>query len=89
VSAPTPIDKELAALGRAVRLERERKDMTTAQLAKAAGVTPQRLAALEAGRNRAVFDLLVAVADGLDVSLGTLVGRAERLDRQAAAGTEA
>lgn len=89
MSAPTPIEQELAALGHAIRRERERKGMTAAELAEAAGVTRRRLAALEGGRNRAVYDLLVAVADGLDVDLGALVSSAEELDRQAATGREA
>jgi transcriptional regulator with XRE-family HTH domain len=89
MTIPTPIDKELAALGRAIRRERERKGMTPAQLARAAGVGRRRLAALEAGRNRAVFDLLVAVANGLGVRLGTLVSSAEDMERPAAAGREA
>ncbi len=89
MSALTPIEQELVALGRAICRERECKGMTVAELAEAAGVTRRRLAALEAGRNRAVYDLLVAVADGLDVDLGALVSGAEELDRQAAAGREA
>jgi transcriptional regulator with XRE-family HTH domain len=77
MSTPTPIEKEFAALGWAIRRERESKGVTAVELAEAAGITPRRLAALEAGRTRAVYDLLVAVADGLDIGLGALVTRSE------------
>jgi transcriptional regulator with XRE-family HTH domain len=80
MSAPTPIEKELAALGRVIRQERERKGMTPAQLAEAAGVERERLAALEAGRDRAPASLLFAVAGGLNARLGVLMARAEGLD---------
>jgi transcriptional regulator with XRE-family HTH domain len=77
MSAPTPIDKDLAAFGRAVRRERECKGMTPDELAEAAGVSRRRLAALEAGRVDPRYDVMLAVAGGLDIDLGALVTRAE------------
>jgi transcriptional regulator with XRE-family HTH domain len=85
----TTIGEELAALGRAIRRERERKGMAPVQLAEAAGVSRRRLAALEAGRLDPRYDVMLAVADGLDIDLGALVTRAEEPARQATDGREA
>jgi DNA-binding XRE family transcriptional regulator len=70
-------DRELAALGRAVGGLREERGLTVAALAAAAKVDPERIAAIQAGQHDPDFDLLVALAEGLDVKPSTLFQRAE------------
>lgn len=66
-------DRELIALGRAVRQLREQQNMTEGQLATAAGLTPGRLDAIEAGRFDPRLDVLLALAHGLNVQPSELV----------------
>jgi Helix-turn-helix domain len=73
ISAPP----ELAALGRAVRGLREDRGRTLEELATAANVGPEYLAALEAGQHDPPYDVLLALADGLGVEPATLVDSAE------------
>jgi transcriptional regulator with XRE-family HTH domain len=49
-------DLELAALGQAIRQQRQQRGMTPAELAAAAGVDEPYLEALEAGRPVALID---------------------------------
>jgi len=67
----------LLALGSVVRHLREQQNMTETALADAAGITPGRLAAIEAGQLDPPFDVLLALADGLRIPSGELVGRTE------------
>jgi transcriptional regulator with XRE-family HTH domain len=69
---------ELIALGRTVRELREKRGMSAADLAAAAGIERGRLDALEAGRFDPAYDVLHALAAGLGVEAGALVRRAER-----------
>jgi transcriptional regulator with XRE-family HTH domain len=69
----------LLALGRAIRELRLDRGMGVAQLASAAGVDLRRIAALEAGRVDPAYELLLALGDGLGVSVSAFVIRAEEL----------
>jgi transcriptional regulator with XRE-family HTH domain len=70
-------DRELIALGRAVRQLRDERDMSDGKLAAAAGLTPGRLAAIEAARFDPPYDVLLALARGLGVKPAELVRRAD------------
>ena len=72
----------LRALGQAVRERREQLSLTQAELASATGVKAQRISALERGRINIRYELLLALADSLDVQSATLVMRAEELARE-------
>ncbi len=75
---PTPDGRyELAGLGRAIRHLRAEQNISAGELAVAAGLTPGRLYAIEAGRFDPAFDELLALADGLRVTPAALVGRAD------------
>jgi DNA-binding XRE family transcriptional regulator len=55
----------LLALGRAVKLMREQRDMSVDELAEASAVRRERLDALETGQLDPTYELLVEIADSL------------------------
>ncbi|HWJ51510.1 MAG TPA: helix-turn-helix domain-containing protein [Solirubrobacteraceae bacterium] len=69
----------LRALGAAVRQERERAGLSAAALAAASGIQASQLEALEVGRVDAELDLLLVLAEALDIQPSTLFVRAETL----------
>jgi transcriptional regulator with XRE-family HTH domain len=77
--------RQLIAFGRGVRELRDEQNISVGELAAAAGLTPRRLEAIEAGRLDPRYDVLCALAAGLGVTLPVLVGRAA--DLRAASGT--
>jgi DNA-binding XRE family transcriptional regulator len=72
-------DPELVALGQAIEQLREQHAIATGELAAAVGIAPERLAALEAGAVDPAYDMLLALADALDVRLEELVRLAREL----------
>jgi transcriptional regulator with XRE-family HTH domain len=68
-------------LGHAVREQRERCRLSPSALAAAAGVDEKRIRALERGQLDPEYELLLALADALEVPAGALVIRAEELAR--------
>jgi DNA-binding XRE family transcriptional regulator len=70
---------DLLFFGRAIRELRERRPLSTNQLAAAVGIDERRIQALEAGQLDPDYELLIALAEGLGVSPAELVIRAERL----------
>lgn len=76
-------DRELIALGRAIRQLRTDRNITEIELATTAGLTLGRLAAIEAGRFNLRLDVLLALAHGLNVKPSELVNHA---DAEAIAG---
>jgi transcriptional regulator with XRE-family HTH domain len=71
--------RALHALGEAVRQERERAGFSSVALAAASGVQESKLEALEAGRLDADLDLLLALAQALDIRYSAFIIRAEAL----------
>lgn len=71
-------ERELVALGLAVRLSREERGINAGELAAAAGIDPGRLEEIEAGRCAPAYDVLLALAGGLGVEPGAFVRRAAR-----------
>jgi transcriptional regulator with XRE-family HTH domain len=69
-TAPAP---ELIAFGRMVRVAREQKGMSVAELAKAAGFKRRRLVRIEAGELDPRYDGLIALAGGLDVRAAAIL----------------
>jgi transcriptional regulator with XRE-family HTH domain len=52
---------------------REQKRLTVVDLADRCGISPTRVAKLEAGLTDPRFDVLVALSDGLGVGLSALI----------------
>jgi transcriptional regulator with XRE-family HTH domain len=84
VTTPLHIDdhgedqaRELHALGEAVQHERSRRGLSVEALASAARVQASRLQALEAGQIDPDYDLLLALAQALDIRASAFVIRAE------------
>jgi transcriptional regulator with XRE-family HTH domain len=67
----------LIGLGRAIGQLRAEQNISAGELAVAAGLTRRRLDAIEAGRFDPPFDVLLALARGLNVKPAELAGRAE------------
>ncbi|HEY3865851.1 MAG TPA: helix-turn-helix transcriptional regulator [Solirubrobacteraceae bacterium] len=72
-------DPNLLVLGRAVRRMREQQGMSADELAGATGTSRHRIDALETGHLDPTYELLLALAEGLDTQPSTLVTLAERL----------
>jgi DNA-binding XRE family transcriptional regulator len=72
---------ELSVLGRAVRLTRERRNLSTDELARAIAIPRENIAALESGCLDPTYELLVAIAEGLGTQPSALVLLAEQLGR--------
>jgi transcriptional regulator with XRE-family HTH domain len=68
-------------LGHAVREQRERCRLSPSALAAAVGVDEKRIRALERGQLDPEYELLLALADALEVPAAALVIRAEELAR--------
>ncbi len=64
-----------------MREQRERCRLSPSALAAAAGVDEKRIRALERGQLDPEYELLLALADALEVPAGALVIRAEELAR--------
>lgn len=79
---PGPDAAALTALGRTVRRLREQQNISAHELASAAGLQPERLAALEGGRLDPEFELMCSLADALNVTLTKLVGSATEAEQQ-------
>jgi transcriptional regulator with XRE-family HTH domain len=71
--------RALRALGEAVRQERERAGIDAGALACTSGIPASKLEALEAGRLDAELDLLLALAQALDIRCSAFFARAEAL----------
>ncbi|HTX12209.1 MAG TPA: helix-turn-helix transcriptional regulator [Solirubrobacteraceae bacterium] len=69
----TEHERMLLELGRTVRHLRTERHMSEDELAGAAGLTPGRLDAIEAGRYDPPWDVLFALADALGVKASALV----------------
>jgi transcriptional regulator with XRE-family HTH domain len=76
-------DRELIALGRAIREVRAQRGMEPGALAAAAGIERKRLDAIEDGRFDPTYDVLLALADALGIEPAALVIRAGDLDKSA------
>jgi transcriptional regulator with XRE-family HTH domain len=76
-------NRELVALGRYIRAERENRGITPAELAGAAGLEQARLEALEAGRLAPTGDLLPVLAAGLGIDANVLVSSSGYMDTAA------
>ena len=60
-------------VGRRVREARQARGLTQPQLAEAAGIAPETISRLERGRQTPRLDHLIAVAAGLNTTVGALV----------------
>ena len=64
---------ELIRLGEQLRRVREQQRLTVVDLADRCGLSPTRIAKIEAGLIDPRFDVLVALSDGLGVGLAALM----------------
>lgn len=71
--------RELAALGEALRRERQRQGRTQQAVADDAGVRREYLASAELGERNPAYATLTRIAGGLGVPLSQLVADGERL----------
>ena len=71
--------QDLLILGQAVRELRVQRHRSIRNLATVSGISPRRLAALEAGRLDPDLELLAALARGLGVRRSEIFVRAEQL----------
>lgn len=75
------MDKFRNEFAKRLRFTREMRQLTQAQLAKAAGVDQTVIAHMEAGRRMPGAESLKAIAKGLVVSADYLLGLSERTER--------
>lgn len=80
--SPDPVDM---AIGARIRLRRKSLGLTQGALAGRIGVTFQQVQKYERGANRVSGSTLVAVARGLDTTVGWLVGEESPGDGEAEA----
>jgi transcriptional regulator with XRE-family HTH domain len=66
-------DPQLVAFGRAVRRQRVQQQRSVRELARAAGITEQRLVRIEAGRCDVRYEQLLDLARSLDLTPAELV----------------
>jgi transcriptional regulator with XRE-family HTH domain len=66
-------DPELLRLGETIRRLREQQRLSVADLATRTGVETQRIRELETGWFDPTYDVLIALARGLDIRLSALV----------------
>ena len=72
-------DAELRVLGRAIRRMREQRGMSPDELAGATGMNRQRIHELETGHLDPSYELLLALAEGLDIQISVLIALVEEL----------
>lgn len=75
-------DRDVAALGSAIRLLRKRLGLTVEALSLRAGVSAGMLSQLERGIGNPAFESLTRVADALSIPLSQLLRSAEDDDRR-------
>ena len=70
-------DEEAVEFGQRLREIRRRRDLEQAVLAEIARVPTSSISHFERGKHKPSLDTLIRLADGLDVSIDYLVGRAD------------
>jgi transcriptional regulator with XRE-family HTH domain len=85
MSTDSSAEQELAAFGQAVREVREQHGMSvdalshSSRLPRGRKMSSRRIGRIEAGEVDPHFDEMIALADALDITPGTLVVYAEEL----------
>jgi len=77
-TVPAEVVDRLLAGESPLRVWREHRGMTAAQVAEAAGITPAHVSKLESGKGSPSVRVLVKIADVLNVSLEELIPTAEK-----------
>jgi transcriptional regulator with XRE-family HTH domain len=73
-------DKPQPALGSAIKQLRETRGVTQEDLAHDAGVTVGTLSLIERGKSNPAWGTVKGIAKALDVAMGELATRADKLD---------
>ncbi len=79
MSANKQHQQDLIVLGRAIQQVRTQQGVSTGELAIATGIERRRIDALEGGQLDPSYELLLALAEGLDVRPSRFVIHAEEL----------
>lgn len=87
-SQPAPQQDSLRCLGIAFQQVREEQGLAVSELAQASGIPQQQIRALEAGTLDPDYELLLTLADQLNLRPSAFVIRAEALTTPVATGTE-
>jgi transcriptional regulator with XRE-family HTH domain len=74
-----PIASQLESFGREVRRRRQALGITLEDLARASGLTPNYLGSIELGKRDPSLSTLGAIAKGLRVPVGELLGGSREL----------
>lgn len=74
-------DDPQPALGTAIRELRTKRNVTQEDLAHEAGVTVGTLSLIERGKSNPAWGTVKRIAAALDVAMGDLAKRADKLDR--------
>jgi transcriptional regulator with XRE-family HTH domain len=74
-----PIASQLESFGREVRRRRQALGITLEDLARASGLTPNYLGSIELGKRDPSLSTLEAIAKGLRVPVGELLGGSSEL----------
>lgn len=74
-------DDPQPALGKAIRELRDKRSVTQEDLAHDAGITVGTLSLIERGRSNPAWGTVKRIANALDVSMGELAKRSDKLDR--------
>jgi transcriptional regulator with XRE-family HTH domain len=75
------------ALGKAVRLTREKKDLSKTTVAALGGFTPRFLSDVESGRTNPTWGNVRRIASAMSMSMAQLGKVAESVERQEANGS--
>lgn len=67
----------LKKLGKAIKLQRQAKDLKQKELAEKVGISSNYLSMIERGEKSVSFDTLVKIAEALDTKLHALFLKAE------------
>ncbi|MFJ3856567.1 helix-turn-helix domain-containing protein [Streptomyces sp. NPDC090085] len=68
------VTRTLAAMGPRLRLVRERRGATLAEVCRATGISPSVLSRIETGRRKPTLEVLLQLAKEYDVALDELAG---------------
>lgn len=74
-----PRTKRLGCLGEAIEQARKKAGLSQAELAIRAEIHSTHIGGLERGSRNPTYETLDQVADGLGITIGQLVARAERI----------
>lgn len=79
---PSPKDRSLIALGRAVNELRKEKGLTQEELAEEVDLHESYISFIESGQRNPTWGTIRGISRGLGVSLGELMRKVEEIERK-------